>query len=94
MLDRLNGVPSSKPFVHVILEPELLERIDDFRYAMRIPSRNAAIRWLLAAALDQNPIPEPDWEKYGSRPPQPGDPKTGIFDPPPSRPRPRKRKEK
>lgn len=56
----LHGVPSKKPFVHVILEPELIERIEDFRYGMRIPTRNAAIRWLITAGLDQNPLPEPD----------------------------------
>jgi metal-responsive CopG/Arc/MetJ family transcriptional regulator len=64
----LNGVPSSKPFVHLVLDDELLQRIDDFRFGFRLPSRSAAIRWLIVAALDQNPIPEPDWEKYGTRP--------------------------
>ena len=59
----LTDVPSTKPFIHVILEPELLERIDDFRFGYRLPSRNAAIRFLLMAALDQDPVPEPDLEK-------------------------------
>jgi metal-responsive CopG/Arc/MetJ family transcriptional regulator len=59
LVGTLTGVPSSKPFVHLILDPELLERIDDFRFGNRLTSRNAAIRYLLEAALDQNPTPEP-----------------------------------
>lgn len=74
----LVGVPSSKPFVHLVVEPEMLERIDDFRFAMRIGSRSEAIRWLITAALDSNPIPEPDWEKYGTSPP-PGPQKPPVF---------------
>lgn len=50
-LATLRGVPSTKPFVHLILEPELIERIDDFRFAFRYPSRNAAIRFLIEAGL-------------------------------------------
>lgn len=73
MLDTLSDVPSKKPFVHLVLDEELIERIDDVRFTFRLPSRSAAIRWLLEAALDQNPIPEPDWDKYerrGKRPSQ------------------------
>jgi hypothetical protein len=73
------------PFVHLVVDEELLERIDDFRFSFRLPSRSEAIRWLITAALDQNPIPEPDWERYSSREPRKGDPKTGVFDPPPKR---------
>lgn len=47
----LVAVPSTKPFVHLVLEPELLERIDDFRFTFRHPSRNAAIRFLIEAGL-------------------------------------------
>jgi hypothetical protein len=47
----LPGVPTSKPFVHLILEPELMERIDDFRFTHRYASRTAAIRFLIEAGL-------------------------------------------
>ena len=52
MLDRLNGVPSIKPFVHLVLDPALLERIDDFRFSFRLPSRSHAIRYLIEAGLE------------------------------------------
>ncbi len=43
--------------IHFVIPPELLKRIDDFRFAHRFPSRAAAIKWLLEWALDQNPNP-------------------------------------
>lgn len=48
-------MPSTKPVLNLIMEPELIERIDDFRFANRFPSRAAAIKWLLTWALDQSP---------------------------------------
>ena len=44
---------TDKPKVLLILDDELLERIDDYRYEGRIPSRNEAIRRLLNDALDR-----------------------------------------
>ncbi len=85
MSDILRLMASTKPLITMVMDPELLERIDDFRYGMRMPTRAAAIRWLLVSALDQNPLAEPDLERYGSREPRPEDPKTPIFDPPPKR---------
>jgi metal-responsive CopG/Arc/MetJ family transcriptional regulator len=35
------------------MRPKLLERIEDFRYARRIPSRAEAVRQLLEEALRQ-----------------------------------------
>jgi len=40
-----------KSFLHFIVAPELLRRIDDFRFANRFPTRAAAIVWLIEAAL-------------------------------------------
>lgn len=45
-------MPSEKPFLTFVVEPELLERIDEFRFARRFSSRAEAIRWLLRWALD------------------------------------------
>ncbi len=46
-------MPSTKPLINLVMDPELVERIDDFRFANRFPSRAAAIKWLLTWALDQ-----------------------------------------
>jgi hypothetical protein len=44
---RLGEMASDKPLVHLTMEPELIRRIDDFRYANRFPSRAAAIKFML-----------------------------------------------
>jgi len=48
-------VPSSKPNVSMIIDPDMLERIEDFRFEHRFPTRTAAILWLLQWALEQRP---------------------------------------
>lgn len=48
-------MPSTKPLINLVMEPELIERIDDFRFARRFPSRAAAMKWLLTWALDRQP---------------------------------------
>lgn len=49
---------SDKPYLNFIIEPELLKRLDDFRYKNRFPTRASAIKWLLDWALDQKPKPD------------------------------------
>jgi hypothetical protein len=49
---------SDKPFLSFVIEPELLKRLDDFRFKNRFESRAAAIKWLLDWALGQKPIPK------------------------------------
>ena len=44
-------MPSNKPKVLLILDEDLLERIDDYRYENRIPARNEAIRRLIDESL-------------------------------------------
>ena len=51
----VNGMGSEKPFLSFVIEPDLLKRIDDFRYKQRFPTRAAAIKWLLDFALNQKP---------------------------------------
>ena len=46
---------SDKPFLSFLIDPVLLERVDDFRYKNRFPTRAAAIKWLLNWALKQKP---------------------------------------
>jgi len=47
---------SEKHLLNFVVEPDLLERIDDWRYQQRFPTRAAAIKWLLDWALNQKPV--------------------------------------
>ncbi len=49
---------TDKPIINFVMEPELLERVDDFRFARRFPSRAAAIKWLIARALENEEASE------------------------------------
>ena len=44
-------MPTEKPKILFVADPELVERIDDYRYENRIPSKSEAIRRLLEEAL-------------------------------------------
>ena len=44
-------MPTKKPQILLTLDEELLERIEDFRYGNRIPTRSEAIRRLINDAL-------------------------------------------
>src|SRR5437773_10469294 len=48
----------NKPLLNFIIEKELLEKIEDFRFRNRFATRAAAIKWLLAWALKQKPSPK------------------------------------
>ena len=52
------SMPNEKPLLNFVVEPDLLKRIDDFRYKQRFPTRAAAIKWLLDWALSQKPAPK------------------------------------
>ena len=41
--------------IHFLIPEDLLQDIDNFRFANRFPSRAAAIKWLLTWALRQAP---------------------------------------
>lgn len=49
---------SDKPFLHFVVEEDLLKRVDDWRFKHRFPTRASAIKWLLDWALKQKPAPE------------------------------------
>ena len=51
-------MPSTSPLLHFVIEPELLGRVEDFRFEHRFGSRAAAIKWLIAAALDSGMTPD------------------------------------
>ncbi len=48
-----HGMTTEKPRILLTVDDELLERIDDYRYGNRIPSRSEAIRRLIEDALKQ-----------------------------------------
>lgn len=48
-------MPSKKPFLSFVIDTELLNKVDDFKFKNRFTSRAAAIKWLLEWALNQNP---------------------------------------
>jgi len=44
-------MPSKKPKILLVVDDELIERIDDYRYDNRIPARSEAIRRLIEESL-------------------------------------------
>lgn len=46
-------MPTENPKIFFVADNKLIERLDDFRYGSRIPSRSEAIRRLLDEALKQ-----------------------------------------
>jgi hypothetical protein len=60
--DTIAAMPTKdepSPRIIIPLSRELLERIDDFRYEHRIPSRAEAIRQLIEAGLRAKRAPKP-----------------------------------
>lgn len=55
---------NKNPFLAINIEPDLLSKIDDFRFKHRFPSRVETVKWLLKYALSQKlarqgqPLPE------------------------------------
>lgn len=62
-----SDVPSKKPLTALVIEPELIKEIDDFRFANRFESRAAAMKWLMQAALKAGLIPGPDDLRFTPR---------------------------
>lgn len=44
-------MPSKKPFLSFVVEEELLEQIDNYRFLNHFESRAAAIKYLITVAL-------------------------------------------
>jgi metal-responsive CopG/Arc/MetJ family transcriptional regulator len=51
-------MPTEKPKIILVMEDNLLKRIDDFRFDNRINSRSEAIRRLLEEALEKYAKPQ------------------------------------
>ncbi len=51
-------MPRKSPLLAFVVPEDLLARIDTFHHLHRFPSRAAAIKWLISAALDKDLKPE------------------------------------
>jgi hypothetical protein len=49
-----------RQYVNVLFDKKAIQRLDDFRFKYRFPSRTEAIRWLVDWALRQQPKPPAD----------------------------------
>jgi hypothetical protein len=50
-------MPADRQLLNFIVEKDLLERVDDFRFQNRFATRAGAIKWLLDWAIRQAPSP-------------------------------------
>jgi len=50
---------TQKPFLRFAIEPELLKRLDEFRFRNRLATRASAINLLISWALENDPPPAP-----------------------------------
>ncbi len=52
--------PTTKPILNFVVDPDLLRRLNAYRFANHFESRAAAVKFLLEWALPQNPQPKAD----------------------------------
>lgn len=50
--------PRTGPILNFVVDQGLIERLDDFRYKYRFPTRASAVKWLLDEALEKGLHPE------------------------------------
>jgi hypothetical protein len=48
-------MPKANAILNFVADPELIERLDDFRFKNRFENRAAAVKWLLDYALEKDP---------------------------------------
>lgn len=51
-------MPKAKPYLNFMVEQEMLDAVDEFRFKHKFPSRADALKFLLQAALDAGLKPE------------------------------------
>ena len=51
-------MPTKKPIITMVFNEQLLNRVEDYRYENRIPTRTEAIRQLLEKALKEYEKPK------------------------------------
>ena len=52
----MNDMPTDNPKVLITLDKDLLEKIEDFRYGNRIPTRSEAVRRLIKEGLKKSTV--------------------------------------
>ncbi len=50
-------MPSQKPFLSFVVDKELLDKIDEYRFKYRFESRAEAIRFLIQKSIDEDEPP-------------------------------------
>jgi|WetSurMetagenome_2_1015567.scaffolds.fasta_scaffold31057_3 hypothetical protein len=64
---------TTKPVVNFVIDPALLKRVDEYHHKHRFPTRSAAMKYLIAWALKQNPKPTAEdlaacqWDRKGAK---------------------------
>ena len=58
---------TTKPVINLVLDPDLLARIDTFWHEQRFNARSEAIRWLIDASLTKKLAPKVAPKKGGSK---------------------------
>jgi Arc/MetJ-type ribon-helix-helix transcriptional regulator len=60
---------TEKPILNLVIDPMLLEKVDEFWHENRFVSRSEAIRWLIQSALDKKlkPATNPAAENKGPK---------------------------
>lgn len=53
-----SGLRPGQTLVAFHMPPDLLRRVEDFQFGNRIPSRGAAIRWMIDKGLELNSRPD------------------------------------
>lgn len=46
-------MPTKKPIISVILDEEMLKKVEDFQYENRIPSRSKALNEIIKLGMEQ-----------------------------------------
>lgn len=50
-------MPSQKPFLSFVVDKELLDKIDEYRFKYRFESRAETIRFLIQKSIDEDEPP-------------------------------------
>jgi len=51
-------IAEGSTMLHILIDPALLKRVDDFRFKARFATRSEAVRWLLDASLKAKLAPK------------------------------------
>jgi metal-responsive CopG/Arc/MetJ family transcriptional regulator len=51
--ERMKDMPTKKPIISIVLDEETLEKVEDFQYNNRIPSRSKALNEIIKLGIEQ-----------------------------------------